>query len=169
MKIEFNLENTKKKIEGNEPKDLEDSFKDLKSYFNGLNHQTNPYKDIIESYINDILTTLFKYYYETPKKSLDEKIKETKKFLDEMKKFNNTDNFKLKFDEKDIKYYESIVYCFEAEKNKKKGDKDSYLEAYLKYREGLENGFSCDDLFNHMQIWKKICSRLLQKIYRFRK
>ena len=37
-----------------------------------------------------------------------------------MKKFNNTDNFKLKFDEKDIKYYEGIVYCFEAEKNNKK-------------------------------------------------
>ena len=120
MKIEFNQEKYTEKIEGNEPKDLEDSFKDLKSYFNGLNHQTNPYKDIIESYINDILTTLFKYYYETPKSFVDEKIEETKKFLDETKKFNNTDNFKLKFDEKDIKYYEGIVYCFEAEKNNKK-------------------------------------------------
>ena len=47
----------------------------------------------------------------------------------------------------------------------KKGDKDSYLEAYLKYREGLENGFSCDDLVNHMQIWKKICIRLFCKKY----
>ena len=120
MKIEFNLEKYTEKIEGNEPKDIEDSFKDLKSYFNGLNQQTNPYKDIIESYINDILTTLFKYYYETPKSFVDEKIEETKKFLDEMKKFNNIDNFKLKFDEKDIKYYEGIVYCFEAENNKKK-------------------------------------------------
>ncbi len=63
---------------------------------------------------------------------------------------NNIDNFKLKFDEKDIKYYEGIVYCFEAEKIIKKGDKDSYLEAYLKYREGLENGFACNDLVNHM-------------------
>ena len=50
-------------------------------------------------------------------------------------------------------------------KIRKKGDKDSYLEAYLKYREGLENGFSCDDLFNHMQIWKKICIRLFCKKY----
>ena len=50
-------------------------------------------------------------------------------------------------------------------KIRKKGDKDSYLEAYLKYREGLENGFSCDDLFNHMQIWKKICIRFFCKKY----
>ena len=88
----LSLENIKKKFEGNEPKDLEDSFKDLKSYFIGINDQTKPYKDIIESYINDILTTLFKYYYETPKKSLDEKIEDTKKILDEMKNFNNNDN-----------------------------------------------------------------------------
>ena len=50
-------------------------------------------------------------------------------------------------------------------KIRKKGDKDSYLEAYLKYREGLENGFSCDDLFNHIQIWKKICIRFFCKKY----
>ena len=46
---------------------------------------------------------MFKYYYETPKSFVDEKIEETKKFLDEMKKFNNTDNFKLKLEEKNNK------------------------------------------------------------------
>ena len=98
---------------------------------------------------------MFKYYCETPNKTLDEKMNETKKILDEIKNFNNYNNFELKFNEKDIKYYGGIIYCLEAEKIRKKGDKESYLEAYLKYREGLENEFACDDLVNHMQIWKK--------------
>ena len=72
-----------------------------------------------------------------------------------MKSFNNNNNFGLKFDEKDIKYYEGITYCLDAEQIRKKGDKDSYREAYIKYKEGLEKGIACDDLVNHMQIWKK--------------
>lgn len=72
-----------------------------------------------------------------------------------MKSFSNNNNFGMKFDEKDIKYYESIIYCLDAEQIRKKGDKDSYREAYIKYKEGLENGIACEDLVNHMQIWKK--------------
>ena len=155
-KLNLSLEEIKEKIEKNEPKELENSLDNLKSIFNEHNKNEDPYKNIIESYINEILNTLFKYYYsETSSKSLEEKIKNTEKILTEMKNFNNNNNFGLKFDEKDIKYYEGIIYCLNAEQIRKKGDKDSYLEAYLKYKEGLENGIACDDLVNHMQIWKK--------------
>ena len=154
-KLNLSLEEIKKQIEKNEPTELENILEKLKSFFNEHYKKEDPYKNIIESYINEILNTLFKYYSETPNKSLDEKIDKTKKILSEMKSFNNNNNFGMKFDEKDIKYYESIIYCLDAEQIRKKGDKDSYREAYIKYKEGLENGIACEDLVNHMQIWKK--------------
>ena len=154
-KLNLSLEEIKKQIEKNEPTELENSLEKLKPLFNEHYQKEDPYKDIIESYINEILYTLFKYYSETTNKPLNEKIEKTKKIISEMKSFNNNNNFGLKFDEKDIKYYEGITYCLDAEQIRKKGDKDSYREAYIKYKEGLENGIACDDLVNHMQIWKK--------------
>ena len=153
--MNLSLENIKKNIESNEPQKLEDSHEKLRTHFKGINNQESPYKEIIESYLNNTLNTLFKYYSETSKVPLDTKIEKTKNILSEMKNFNNNNNFKKKFDENDLKYDEGITYCLEAEKIRKKGDKDSYREAYIKYREGLDKGISCDDLVNHMQVWKK--------------
>ena len=65
-----------------------------------------------------------------------------------MVSFNNNNNFALKFDENDLKYNKGIIYCLEAEKIRKKRDKDSYREAYLKYRGGLEKGIVSEDLVN---------------------
>lgn len=155
-KLNLSLENIKNNIEKNEPKVLEKSFDILKSFFNNIsNLQGSPYKNIIETYTNEALNTLFKYYAETPNETLDTKIEKTKKFLSEMVSFSNNNNFALKFDENDLKYNKGIIYCLEAEKIRKKRDKDSYREAYLKYREGLEKGIASEDLVNHMQIWKK--------------
>ena len=155
-KLNLSLENIKNNIEKNEPKALENSLDDLKSFFTNIsNSQGTPYKGIIETYINEILNNLFKYYSETFNEPLDTRIEKTEKFLSEMKSFNNNNNFTLKVDENEIKYCEGIIYCLEAEKIRKKRDKESYREAYFKYREGLKNYIACEDLVNHMQIWKK--------------
>ena len=155
-RLNLSLVNIKNNIEKNEPKALENSLDVLKSFFSNIsNSQRNPYKDIIETYINEILNNLFIYYSKTFNEPLDTRIEKTKNFLSEMKSFNNDNNFSLKVDESEIKYCEGIIYCLEAEKIRKNRDRESYLEAYLKYREGLEKEIACEDLVNHMQIWKK--------------
>ena len=119
-KTNLSLQKIKKNIDENNPKDLENSLEDLKSFFNNIsNIQGTPYKDIIESYINEVLNTLFQYYSNIYSENLDTKIIKTKKYLSEMKSFNNNNKFTLKFDEKDIKYNEGITYCLEAEKIRK--------------------------------------------------
>ena len=79
--MNLSLEEIKKQIEKNEPTELENSLEKLKSLFNEHYQKEDPYKDIIESYINEILYTLFKYYSETTNKPLDQKIEKTKKII----------------------------------------------------------------------------------------
>ena len=80
-KLNLSLENIKNNIEKNEPKALENSLDVLKSFFTNIsNSQRNPYKGIIETYINEILNTLFKYYSEAFNEPLDTKIEKRKNF-----------------------------------------------------------------------------------------
>ena len=146
-RLNLSLVNIKNNIEKNEPKALENSLGVLKSFFSNIsNSQRNPYKDIKETYINEILNNLFIYYSKTFNEPLDTRIEKTKNFLSEMKSFNNDNNFSLKVDESEIKYCEGIIYCLEAEKIRKNRDRESYLEAYLKYREGLEKEIACANM-----------------------
>jgi len=72
-----------------------------------------------------------------------------------MKDFNTKDKFIPKFDENEIRYYKGIRYCLKAEQIRKKGDKENYYEAYIKYKKGIEKYQEFEDLISHMQIWKK--------------
>ena len=152
-KLNLTLEKIKTSIEINNLKFLEGSLKDLKSFLS--NSQVDSYIDIIVSYTKQILNTLFEYYFETTDEDLAIRINKTKKFLSDMKDFNTKDKFIPKFDENEIRYYEGIIYCLEAEQIRKKGDKENYYEAYIKYKKGIEKYQEFEDLISHMQIWKK--------------
>jgi len=152
-KLNLTLEKIKTSIEINNLKFLEGSLKDLKSFLS--NSQVDSYIDIIVSYTKQILNTLFEYYFETTDEDLAIRINRTKKFLSDMKDFNTKDKFIPKFDENEIRYYKGIRYCLKAEQIRKKGDKENYYEAYIKYKKGIEKYQEFEDLISHMQIWKK--------------